>query len=193
MAVATQRGLATVRYTFDKAASRFTVQAFSAGLLSAFGHNPTISIANYEGRVEFIPGTYAKALVTMAVKTASLNVLDEMRREDRQKLEQLMFHDVLDVDEFPATVYESTQVDVTKVSDGLLQVALTGDLTLRGVTQPHRFRARVMDMGGTLRIYGDFTLNQSDFGIKPISFAGGALRLKDELKFNFEIVARHDE
>jgi hypothetical protein len=44
-----------------------------------------------------------------------------------------------------------------------------------------------------LRISGDFSLRQSDYGIKPTSFAAGALRLKDELKFNFEMLARKQE
>jgi hypothetical protein len=48
-------------------------------------------------------------------------------------------------------------------------------------------------MGAMLRISGEFSLRQSDYGIKPVSFAGGALRLKDELKFNFELVARGQE
>jgi len=48
-------------------------------------------------------------------------------------------------------------------------------------------------MGARLRISGQFTLRQSDYGIKPVSFAAGALRLKDELKFSFEVVARKAE
>jgi hypothetical protein len=44
-----------------------------------------------------------------------------------------------------------------------------------------------------LRASGEFTLRQSDYGIKPVSFAAGALRLKDELKFQFELVARQQE
>jgi hypothetical protein len=44
-----------------------------------------------------------------------------------------------------------------------------------------------------MRISGDFSLRQSDYRIKPVSFAAGALRLKDELKFNFELVARSQE
>jgi hypothetical protein len=44
-----------------------------------------------------------------------------------------------------------------------------------------------------LRISGEFSLRQSDYGIKPVSFAGGALRLKDEVRFNFELVARRQE
>jgi hypothetical protein len=41
-----------------------------------------------------------------------------------------------------------------------------------------------------LRISGGFPLRQSDYGIQPFSFVGGALRLKDEIKFSFELVAR---
>jgi hypothetical protein len=44
-----------------------------------------------------------------------------------------------------------------------------------------------------LRVSGEFSLRQSDYGIKPVSFAGGALRLKDELKFKFELVGRKQE
>lgn len=43
------------------------------------------------------------------------------------------------------------------------------------------------------RASGKFPLRQSDYGIKPISVAGGALRAKDKLKFNFEMVARTQE
>jgi hypothetical protein len=48
-------------------------------------------------------------------------------------------------------------------------------------------------MGTMMRLSGDFTLRQSDYGIKPVSFAAGALKLKDELKFHFELVARQKE
>jgi hypothetical protein len=44
-----------------------------------------------------------------------------------------------------------------------------------------------------LRISGEFSLRQSDYGIKPFKAAGGALRLKDEVKFNCELVARQQE
>ena len=37
-------------------------------------------------------------------------------------------------------------------------------------------------LGNMLRASGEFSLNQTDFGIKLVSVAGGALKLKDELK-----------
>jgi len=182
-----------VRYVFDKGVSRFTVQAFATGMLSVFGHDPTIAIRDYEGEVQFVPGTYDKALLRVSVNTATFEVLDEMKRDDREKLEALMLGNVLDVEHFPDVLFESKQVSVRKVSDDLLQASVIGDLTLRGVTQSLSFEARVMDMGTMLRISGGFTLRQSDFGIKPVSFAGGSLRLKDELKFSFELVGKQEE
>jgi hypothetical protein len=44
--------------------------------------------------------------------------------------------------------------------------------------------------GSMLRASGDFTLNQSDYQIKSVSVAGGALKVKDQLKFSFAMVAR---
>ncbi len=68
-----------------------------------------------------------------------------------------------------------------------------GDLTLHGVTRSQPIAARVALLGSMLRASGDFTLSQSDYNIKLVSVAGGALKLKDELKFSFEIVARRQE
>lgn len=182
-----------MRYTFDKGISRFTVQAFSTGLLSAFGHNPTIGIRDFKGEVQFTPETYDKALLRLTVDTATLELQDEMKKDDREKLIRLMFTEVLDVRHFPEATFESSQIKVQTAGDGQLQASVAGVLTLRGVSQNISFNTRVREMGAMLRISGDFRVRQSEFGITPVSFAGGALRLKDELKFTLEIVARQEE
>jgi polyisoprenoid-binding protein YceI len=193
MQTGAQRGPALVKYLIDKAASRFTVQAFATGLLSSFGHNPTIGMRDYEGEVQFVPETYDKAFVRMTLNTARLDVLDEMKSDDRKKLEQMMYEQVLDVQHFPTAAYESKDVRVEKPGNGPIVARVNGELSFRGVTQNQSLVARVVDMGNMLRISGDFAMRQSDFGIKPVSFAGVALRLKDELKFKFELVARRPE
>ncbi len=52
--------------------------------------------------------------------------------------------------------------------------------------------AQVTLDGDDLRAQGDFTLKQTDYKIKPISVVGGALKLKDELKFSFDLVGHRD-
>ncbi len=75
----------------------------------------------------------------------------------------------------------------------LLAANLDGELTLHGATRRQLIAARVTLLGSMLRASGEFALKQTDFGIKLVSVAGGALKLKDELKFSFEIVARRHE
>ena len=45
----------SVHYVMDTRASQFTVQVFAGGLLSAFGHNPTIAISDFPGEAEVNP------------------------------------------------------------------------------------------------------------------------------------------
>ena len=45
-------------------------------------------------------------------------------------------------------------------------------------------------MGDRITASGQFVVRQSDYGIKPVSIAGGTLKLKDEIELSFDIVAR---
>jgi polyisoprenoid-binding protein YceI len=193
MDAGTKRGLVPVKFVIDATASRFTVQAFAAGLLSSFGHNPTMSIRDFSGEMECQPETFDQASIRFTVRTGAMEVLDEMKRDDRRKLEQEMYGTVLEVSRFPEAEFESKSIGVQKLSADLLAVHVTGDLTFHGATQSQSFDARVTRMGTMLRISGDFPLSQSEYGIKPFSAAGGTLRLKDEVKFSFELVARQQE
>ncbi|MBA3658596.1 MAG: YceI family protein [Gemmatimonadales bacterium] len=58
------------------------------------------------------------------------------------------------------------------------------------MTRPQTVAVRVSQMGGTLRGQGETTVKQSDDGIRLVSVAGGMLKVKDEVKLTFEIVAR---
>lgn len=187
------RSLSTLHYVFDRTVSRFTVQAFATGLLSVFGHDPRISIRDYHGDLEFVPGTFDKAHVRVTVTASTFEVLDEMKREDREKLDRSMFDDILEIQKFPQVIYESNLITIQKTGDGTMRATVNGELTLHGVTQNHSFDVRALDMGTMLRLSGEFSLRQSAFGIKPFSFGGGVMRLKDELKFTFDMVARLEE
>jgi polyisoprenoid-binding protein YceI len=65
-----------------------------------------------------------------------------------------------------------------------------GRLDLHGVVSDHSFVAQVALGVDSARAYGEFKLQQTDYGIRIASVAGGTLRLQDELKFSFYVVAR---
>jgi hypothetical protein len=44
--------------------------------------------------------------------------------------------------------------------------------------------------GDVLRVQGELPLKQTDLGLTPFTLFGGALRVQDEMKVRFRIVAR---
>ncbi len=180
----------TVPYIIDASASRFTVRAFASGLFSGFGHNPTISVPDFAGEARFDPETLEQASLKFSVHADSLAVADDVNAKDRQDIENRMKQDVLETSRFPEILYQSTQIIAKAIGGPRFSVVLKGDLTLHGVTRSQDILAQVMLVDGTLRASGDFSLLQSNFDIRLVSVAGGALKVKDELKLNFNIVAR---
>ena len=80
---------------------------------------------------------------------------------------------------------------MTRISQGRYKAKIVGDLTLHGETrQGSWIMAQVTLDGDELHARGDFVLKQTDYGTKLVSVAGGALELKDELQFKFDVIAR---
>jgi polyisoprenoid-binding protein YceI len=180
----------SVHYVIDARASQFTVQAFASGLISAVAHSPKIAIRDWSGDVDFVPETLREARLKVAVKTASLEVLDELRDGDRREIHRVMNNEVLETARFPQAVFQSSNVAVERLKETLHRVNVTGGLELHGVTNNHSFFAQLAFGVDSLRAYGEFTLLQTDYGMHIASIAGGTLKLQDELKFTFYVVAR---
>jgi polyisoprenoid-binding protein YceI len=180
-------------YIVDAKTSRFAVQAFATGLLSAVAHNPTMGIRSFSGDVSFNPEALRGSELRLSIKASSLSVQDDVTDKDRREIERLMNEQVLEIAKYPEIVYESPVILITKLGDSLCSAVLDGNLTLHGVTCRQPLTARVAVFGTMLRVSGDFTLKQTEYHIKPISVAGGAIKLKDELKLSFEMIAREQE
>jgi len=179
-----------IHFTVDSRASKFSVQAFATGMHSAMGHNPTIGIRTFSGEVDFDPETLAGSGFRLKIQASSLGVLDDISDKDRREIEKMMNDKVLDTTNNPEIVYEVSTVAITRVEDALYSATLNGLLKFHGVSQAQPITARIAVFGDMLRASGKFSLMQSDYGIKPITVAGGALKVKDELQFSFEMVLR---
>lgn len=184
---------ATVRYDIDTKGSTFTVRAFTAGLLAAFGHNPTIAIPDLNGELLLNSDTIEQSSLRMVAHAASLAVTDDISAKDREEINHRMHTEVLESDSFPDIVYESSRVSASKTGDGQFWVAITGELTMHGVTHSQAISARLSVNGTTIRATGEFSIRQSDYELRPVSAVGGTVKLKDELKLSFDITARKQE
>lgn len=94
---------------------------------------------------------------------------------------------------YPEILYEAPFISITRAGESLYTAALNGNLSLHGVTRNQQVNARISLFGEMIRASGDFAVKQSDFQIRPVSVAGGALKIKDEVKCSFELVARKQQ
>ena len=178
--------------TREPASSRCRYSA--GGLLSAFGHNPTIAIRDFSGEARSEPRRYR---TVFAQSDDPGSVVDGQGRYFRQGSARNRAHACSRrfwrVSSYPEIVYECSNSAATKAGEGQYSVTLNGDLTMHGITHSQPVAARVALSGDSLRAFGSFYDPQTDYDLKLASVAGGAMKVKDELKFSFNILARKKE
>jgi polyisoprenoid-binding protein YceI len=181
---------AAVRYVIDPRGSRMTIQAYAGGLLSAVGHNPVIGVRDLSGELSLAPDRPELSTVRLRIPTKSLTVQNDVSDKDRREIENTMHEQVLETGRYGEIAYDGTRARVETVNEGRYRVEIDGQLTLHGVTRPQRIPVQVFLIGETLRAQGEAALRQSDFNITLVSVAGGTLKIKDELKLTFDLLAR---
>jgi polyisoprenoid-binding protein YceI len=172
-------GRATSERAIDTERSAMTVRVYKAGLFSAFGHDHEIRAPIKDGAFD-----EEKSTVWFVVEARSLQVRDsEASEKDRAEIQATMLGPkVLDSENFREIRFHSTEVNRHSNS----QWTVHGDLTVHGQTRP--VQVEVERQNGGYR--GSAQLRQKDFGITPVSVAGGSVKVKDEVRIEFEIVGK---
>jgi polyisoprenoid-binding protein YceI len=162
--------------SIDTARSKLLIHVSKSGVFSGFADNHEVEARIAEGSLDATSGQ-----LRLSVDSRQTKVLDPQMSPDRrtQVQERMLGPEVLDSNRFPEIVFESS--NVKRNQDGSVQV--DGRLSLHGVTKPISIVA--LEAGGGYA--GTFALKQRDFGITPVSIAGGTVKVKDELKIEFEI------
>jgi len=182
-----------MRYVAELSQSRFTVQAFATGMLSGLGHSPTFAVRDFTGELHFEPENPAESSVHLTVKADSLTLTDSVSAKDCEEIESRMRQEVLGTATYAEIVFHSIEVQADKIADDWYRLQIAGDLSLHGVKKRQPLDAQLRLWEDQARLSGRGTLLQSAYGIKPVSALGGMLKLKGELKLDFDIVWRKQE
>lgn len=163
----------------DTARSRITLNVYKTGLLSAFAHDHEIRATIKNGVIDEDKNT-----VEFTVDARSLRVLDPKASEsERAEIQSTMLGPkVLDSEKFPEIHFRSTAIGDAGDDKWLVR----GDLTLHGVT--HFVNVNVVGSDG--HYSGMTTMSQKEWSITPISLGGGSIKVKDEVRVEFEIFAK---
>ena len=163
----------------DMTASKVLVHVDKSGLFSAFAHNHVISAPLASARLDM-----TKKTVEVGFRAQDLKVLDPgVKESEKAEIEATMKSDkVLDPARFPEIAFVSTSAEATDSGHFLVR----GNLSLHGVTKPIELSVSCSEG----RCSGKITLKQTDFGITPVKIAGGAVRVKDPVEIEFDIVTK---
>ena len=154
-----------------------TVYVYKTGILSGLAHNHEIEAPIEWGEVN----DSERPSVELRVDSSKLRVLDPEASDGTRATIQATMQgaEVLDADHFPEIHFQSTGVE----TNGTDHWVIHGNLDLHGQTHPISFEVTLKD-----GLYmGTAVLNQSGFGITPVRLAGGAVKVKDEIKVAFSI------
>ena len=165
------------RAEIDSSKSVITVHVFKSGLFSSFAHDHVIQAPVASGGIDV-----QEKSVTLTFNVADMKVLDPGTSDsERKDIDATMKGPkVLDGAQFPAIGFTSSSV---KASGGDRN-EVTGTLKVHGVSR--QITAPVTIHEG--KYSGSLTLKQTDYGITPVKIAGGAVRVKDEIAIEFEVV-----
>ena len=92
-------------------------------------------------------------------------------------------------DQFPKILYKLNSAVITTVQKNKYLIKTTGDLTIAGTTQTITMNVTaVVNADNTLSCTGTEKLKLTDFKINPPSFMLGAMKVKDDLTIQFNLM-----
>lgn len=174
-------GTLTGAYVIDPSHSRIGFVARHAMVTKVRG-----SFNEFDGNGYFDADDPDNTSFELTVEAASIDT----RSEDRDA--HLKSNDFLAMDQYPQIAFRSTKVTKT----GPTEYQVTGDLTIRGVTNPvtidFEFTGAAVDPFGNQRIgfEGGTTINRKDWGVNwNAALEAGGVLVSEKVTLEFEVSA----
>ena len=140
----------------------------------------------FEGSAVVDADDFTKSTAQLTIQAASIDTRNEQRDG------HLKSNDFLSLEEYPQITFVSTGVRQT----GATSLELTGDLTIKGVTNsitvPFEFEGAATDPFGNLRVgfEGSVVINRKDYGVNwNAALEAGGVLVSEKVTLEFEISA----
>ena len=180
---------ATARYRIDASQSKFIAHALAGGLLWFKGHEHLVAVREFTGEAHLSPESITVSSLEINARTASMEETSSVFTDAQKKIINKELHDiVLLPNQYPDIVFRSTNVTGKAIGNGQYDLNIAGNLTLNGTTRPIKIPTKVTVTGNELRAQGEFSIDRGDFKVKATSAVHGLVRVRDKVKFTFDIV-----
>jgi hypothetical protein len=181
----------------DTRESDLRIVVYRGGPLAKFGHNHVLRAGDLKGEVHLAPEFHRSAF-QLEFSAAALIVDPEDARLDEGPefagalspeaiegtRENLLGPRVLDAARFPAITLRSVSIAGSEALP-----IITVRVGLHGVERDLSFQGALERDADRLVVSGALLLHTPDFGIEPFTAMGGGLRVEEQLKIRFRVVA----
>jgi polyisoprenoid-binding protein YceI len=178
-------------WKLDGPKSQVVVNVFRGGTFSAALHDHHFVPMTMRGQFTFDPQQPTALRGEVVADANSLREPhSELKPSDQEKVyAQLRGPTVLDAAHYPEIrfVIHGLAPGPRVTGERTLEGELLGDLTLRGVTRPLRIPVRARWAGDQLEATGRTQFLQSEFGIKPLHKALGAIQVQDQVTVELHV------
>jgi polyisoprenoid-binding protein YceI len=182
-------GSVTHRYRLDSSQSKFIAHAQRGGLLWFKGHEHLIAVREFTGEAQMTADSITPASLEIDAKAGSMVETNSVfTDQQKQIIDKELREIVLQPDKYPDITFRSTSVTGKAAGANQYDLKIVGDLTLHGVTRQITIPTHMTTTGDDLRAQGEFRVNRDDFKVKATSAAHGLVRVRNEIKFTFDIV-----
>lgn len=181
--------MAANSYRLDAAQSKFIAHAIAGGLFWFKGHDHLVAVREFTGEARLDPDSIAASSLQITAQAGSMVETSSVFTEpQKQIIDKELREIVLEPSKYPEIVFQSNNVSGQSTGANQYDLRIGGNLTLHGVTKPITIPVKVTVTGNDLRAQGEFSIDRGDFNVKATSAFHGLVRVRDKVKFEFDIV-----
>jgi len=176
-------------YRLDASQSKFIAHAMAGGLFWFKGHDHLVAVREFSGEARLDPDAITSSSLQITAKAESMVETSSVFTDpQKQIINKELREIVLEPDKYPEIVFKSTNVAGQSAGTNQYDLKVGGNLTLHGVTRPITIPVKVTVTGDELRAQGEFSIDRGDFKVKATSAFHGLVRVREKVKFEFNIV-----
>ena len=165
---------------------------------SGLSHDHVIRATRFSGEVAWMKGNASKCQFDVTVQVSGLvndepdmrrtaGMSDNLSESNRADVKKTMLAaDQLNLASHPTIQFSSTACSNTSGSN----YDVVGELTLLGVTQSVTVPMSIKADGTSFGASGEFSINGSDYGLKPKRAMAGQIRNQDKIEFYVTLGAK---
>jgi len=182
----------------DYGASYLVAITGTTGLFAFAGHPHAVLANAWSADLKVNPDDLSHASAVITLPTDKLVIDTPAARqkaglgkgpsesEMRTIQQRMLTSEVLDAARYPQIKFTATAIK----TQGSSQLQVSGNMQIHGRVHPITVPVRRRSEGQQTEFDGEFNIQQTDYGLKPESVAGGTVKVKDSITIKFHIVTR---